>query len=176
MPSLDRVKPQMTSLSTLNKFGSQLRSDFKKALGLLNLTASLPKFFRERATVGQAEEVIKKALEDRNRRFLELASSQIYERPRSTYLQLLKFAGCDFSDLRAYVQFHGLENALRKLATEGVYLTSDEFKGKKEIVRGGFSFRVSQAILSFRSLGLSFIFRAAGQRINLFPAQLPWIG
>src|SRR5262249_721729 len=162
MPSLDRVKPQMTSLSTLNKFGSQLRSDFKKALGLLNLTASLPKFFRERVTVGQAEEVIKKALEDRNRRFLELARSQIYERPRSPYLQLLKFAGCDFSDLRAYVQFHGLENALRKLATEGVYLTSDEFKGKKEIVRGGFSFRVSPGDFEFSVSRPEFYFQSSG--------------
>jgi hypothetical protein len=130
----------MTSSAAPKQFCSQLRSDFKKARGLVNLTASLPKFFREKITIGEAEEAVKKALEDRNRRFLELVRSQIYGHPGSPYLQLLKSVRCDFSDLRAYVQLHGVEKALSKLATEGVYLTSDEFKGKKEVVRGGLSF------------------------------------
>ena len=154
----------MTSFAAPKQFCSQLRSDFKKARGLLNLTASLPKFFREKVTVGEAEEAIKKALEDRNRRFLELARSQIYERPRSPYLQLLKSVRCDFSDLRAYIQFHGLEKSLRKLATEGVYLTSDEFKGKKEVVRGGLSFRVSPGDFEFSVSRPGFYAQSSGTR------------
>jgi hypothetical protein len=58
-------------------------------------------------------------------------------------LSLLKHAGCEFSDLESSVNRHGLEDTLAKLAGEGVYLTSDEFKGKTEVIRGGFSFRVS---------------------------------
>jgi hypothetical protein len=121
----------------------QLRSDLKKAEATLKLTGSLPNFFREQVSVAQAKEEIKTALGNRRERFLEMARVQIYEVPTSPYLRLLRFAGCGFSDLRDYVYRHGLEEALTKLATEGVYLTSDEYKGKKEIRRGNLSFRVS---------------------------------
>jgi hypothetical protein len=72
-----------------------------------------------------------------------LADSQIYGSPNSPYLKLLRHAGCDLSDLDRQVRRHGLEPTLAKLAGEGVYLTSDEFKGKSEVVRGKESFRVS---------------------------------
>jgi len=41
-------------------------------------------------------------------------------------------AGCDFPELQSYVRRHRLKKTLEKLAEEGVYLTQDEFKGKKE--------------------------------------------
>jgi hypothetical protein len=41
------------------------------------------------------------------------------------------------------VHRHGLEKTLEKLAEEGVYFTSDEFRGKQEVVRGRENFRVS---------------------------------
>ena len=34
----------------------------------------------------------------------------------------------------------------RKYSTAGVYLTADEFKGKKDVVRGSAAFRVSPAL------------------------------
>jgi len=111
----------MTSVATLKESYAQLRADLNKAKSTLALTASLPKFFRERATVGRAQEEIKRALENRDNRFLDLVRTHIYERRESPYRQLLRFAGCDFSDLQAYVRRYG-ENALKKLASEGVYL------------------------------------------------------
>jgi len=103
----------------------------------------MPEFFRERVTVERAEEEIKRALESREQRFLELILRQVYERPASPYLKLLKIAGCEFSDLQAQVPRYGLEATLEKLAGEGVYLTTGEFKGKVEVVRRGHSFRVA---------------------------------
>lgn len=107
------------------------------------LARALREFFRDRITVQRAEEEIKRALENREERFLELIRAQVYERPSSPYIKLLRLAGCEFTDLRTHVHHHGLEETLEQLAREGVYLTSDEFKGKKDVVRGSQSFRVS---------------------------------
>ncbi|MDH3442910.1 MAG: hypothetical protein OEN50_03205, partial [Deltaproteobacteria bacterium] len=119
-----------------------LTSDLINVKRTLGLASALPRFFRERITLGQAEEGLKRLLDTRVNRFLEVARTQIYASPNSPYLNLLKHAGCEFSDLENGVKRYGLEATLAKLAGEGVYLTSDEFKGKTDVLRGGMSFRV----------------------------------
>ncbi len=104
---------------------------------------ALPGFLRRRVSVEDAEEQIRRALERRAEAFLDLARAQIYAVPHSPYRPLLEHAGCGLSDLRAHVRRYGLEGTLEQLAQEGVYLTSDEFKGKRAVVRGALSFRVS---------------------------------
>jgi hypothetical protein len=121
----------------------QLKSDLVNVKRTLVVAAALPRFFRERMTLKRAEEEIKTLLDARVERFLELVRSEVYERRNSPYLPLFRHAGCEFSDLESGIPRHGLEQTLVKLAAEGVYLTSDEFKGKTEIVRGGVSFSVS---------------------------------
>src|SRR5262249_31665400 len=46
------------------------------------------------------------------------------------------------ADLCNHVRQHGLERTLERLAREGVYLTADEYKGKRDVVRAGESFRI----------------------------------
>ncbi len=130
----------MDALKNYRQVGSEIKTSVKETF---SLARSLPQFFRERLTVKQAEEEVKKTLERRDERFLETARSRIYEKPESPYLRLLKIAGCELADLHTQVRRDGLETTLERLAEQGVYLTSDEFKGKKEVVRGGQSFRVS---------------------------------
>ena len=113
-------------------------------LGMYRLARALPAFFRERVTPHQAEEEIKNAVRRRGETFLESARTLIYANPFSLYFRLLKIAGCEFSDLRAHVLAYGLEATLERLAREGVYLTSDEFKGKVDIVRGARTLRASR--------------------------------
>jgi hypothetical protein len=127
------------SLQLLKRDVSQLRSDVR---GLVALVKGVPEFFKERVTVQGAQEQIRKDLDHREERFLETARTGIYDRPDSPYLKLLKLAGCEFADLQAQVRRCGVEETLRQLAREGVYLTSDEFKGKKEVTRGRHCFRV----------------------------------
>jgi hypothetical protein len=123
---------------------SRLSSDLKERLKQnYRMARALPEFLRRRVTVEQANEEIKKALENRAERFLELMQDRVYVRPDSPYLKLLKTAGCEFSDLQARVRRCGLEATLEELANAGVYLTVEEFKGKKEVRRGKESFRVS---------------------------------
>jgi hypothetical protein len=58
----------------------QLKSDLVNVKHTLGLAAALPRFFRERVTLQKAEEEIKRLLDTRVERFLELARTQIYER------------------------------------------------------------------------------------------------
>jgi hypothetical protein len=59
----------------------------------------------------------------------------IYEQRRSPYLELLKHVGCEYGDLESLVGQNGVEGALKALRREGVYLASDEFKGRKRVIR-----------------------------------------
>lgn len=108
----------------------------------LRLPTHMRRFLRSRYTLDSARDGLHAALESRSARFLELVRTEIYERPRSPYLRLLRAAGCELFDLQRLVREHGLEPTLERLAREGVYLTSEEFKGRQPIVRGSLSFEV----------------------------------
>ena len=151
-------------MASLKSNLQQLNSDFNNIKRALELAKALPKFFRQRVALEQAEEEVKKLLETRVERFLELVRAQIYQRPGSPYLKLLRHAGCEFSDLQTHVRRHGLEETLVKLAGEGVYLTSDEFKGKTEVVRGGECFRVSPGDFERRKSSAGFAMQSSGTR------------
>ena len=160
-------------MASLKDHYYQLKSDLNK---FKNALAAVPGIYRERVTLRQAEEQIKWLLETRVERFLELARLQIYERPDSPYLRLLKHARCDFSDLQAQVRRHGLERTLAALAKEGVYLTSAEFKGKTEVVRDGDCFTVSPKDFERRKSSGGFTIQSSGTRnapINTF-SSIDW--
>ncbi len=150
----------MPYFETLKKHYSRLG----KIPGRFALIASLRRFLRDRITVEQAREKIKSALERREETFLELARTHIYERPNGPYLRLLELAGCDFSDLRADVRKHGIEKTLERLAENGVYLTADEFKGKKPVVRGRESFRVTPEDFASLHLSAGFVTQSSGTK------------
>ena len=119
-------------------------SQVKNALlRLLDLGRALPDFFRRRVTVAAAVEEVRAGLARRAETFLEIARTEIYTDPNHPYLRLLKIAGCEYGDLRGHVMRDGLDATLERLARAGVYLTADEFKGKKDVVRGGAAFRIA---------------------------------
>jgi hypothetical protein len=121
---------------------AELQRDLRQVQRTVNLAAAIPAFLRDRVTAVRAEEEIQKALEHREENFLKLAETRIYENPASPYRKLLSMAGCEYADLKENVLRHGLESTLERLAREGVYFTTNEYKGKQEVVRGGASFRV----------------------------------
>jgi hypothetical protein len=84
----------------------------------------------------QARAVISQRLEKRENDFVDLVKKGIYEQSTSPYLRLLEHAGCEFGDFENLVQKEGLEGALHTLFCQGVYLTSKEFRGECETVRG----------------------------------------
>ena len=96
----------------------------------------LPAFLRYRVDVPSARAILRRRLERREDDFLSLVQRGIYEQPRSPYRQLLRLAGCEHGDLVSLVRQRGVEGTLHALLRQGVYLTVDELKGRRAIVRG----------------------------------------
>ncbi len=97
----------------------------------------LPAFLRHPLSVDDARATLRQRLERREADFLTIAKRAIYEHPGSPYRQLLKLAGCECGDLERLVSKDGVEEALRTLYRHGVYLTVDEFKGRRPVIREG---------------------------------------
>ena len=99
----------------------------------------LPAFLRHRIDVPEARGILRRRLERREEDFLTLVRLGVYARPGSVYQQMLELVGCEYGDLESLVRQHGLEAALEMLLRQGIYLTGDELKGRRAIVRGGTS-------------------------------------
>jgi hypothetical protein len=107
---------------------------------LARVTRDLPRFIRTPLSSAEAQTIVAERLATRAERFLALAERTIYGHPPSPYRRLLRIAGCELGDLQTLVRREGLEGALTVLLRAGVYLTFDEFKGRREVVRGGMRF------------------------------------
>jgi hypothetical protein len=96
----------------------------------------LPAFARYRLDPARSRAILARRLERRAADFLNLVGRAVFQRPGSPYRALFAHAGCELGDLRRLVRADGLEDALRALARGGVYLTVDELKGRRPVVRG----------------------------------------
>ena len=119
-----------------------LREQAENVAMLARLTRDFPRYLRKPVAVESARQRTFRRMAQRDRRFLRLVELAIYRRPRSPYRRLLEHAGCEPGDLHALVAQEGLEGALRVLATRGVSVTFDEFKGRRPVVRGSLRFDV----------------------------------
>ncbi len=109
---------------------------------------SLRSFLREPVMPACGREVIRRRLASRVDSFLTQMRKTVYDNPTSPYLPLLRFAGCEYGDLERLVRSAGLEPALQQLFRAGVYLSVEEFKGKKEVVRGSRTFPLNPRALN----------------------------
>ncbi len=113
------------------------------AAAFLRLSRDLPGFLATPHTIHDVRVRLRADLATRSQRFLALVDRAIYGHPGSPYLALLREAGCELGDVAALVDREGIDSALRILAGRGVYVTDDEFKGRRPAVRGSrtFTFR-----------------------------------
>lgn len=105
--------------------------------------AGLRGYLRDTVTLDQAKAAIQQRLRERDTNFLRLVEKGIYGHEGSPYLPLLKLAGVEMGDLRMMVRDRGVEGTLRALREAGVYVTFEEFKGRKPIIRNGRVFPVN---------------------------------
>ena len=116
---------------------------------LADLTAAgrfareLPVFLRQRISPAPAKALLDERLARRADDFLALVDAAVFGRPDNPYRRLLAQAGCERGDLERLVRRDGLEPALQALARQGVYLTVDEMKGRRPVVRGSLTLDVS---------------------------------
>jgi hypothetical protein len=105
---------------------------------------------------------IRRDVETREERFLELMRAVVYELPGSPYRALLGHAGIEHGDAVALVREHGLEGALERMRQAGVHVTPDELKGRAPIVRGSLTIPVGAADFRNPNLGESVIVLSGG--------------
>ena len=135
---------------------------------------NLPGFLRHPLTLGEARTILHERLERREADFLALVRRTIYDHPQSAYQQLLKLAGCEYSDLERLVNRDGVEGALQTLFRHGVYLTVDEFKGRRPAIRGRTEIAVFPDHLRNPLSRLHFFVHSGGSRATttLVPVDL----
>jgi hypothetical protein len=97
---------------------------------------SLPLYLRRPLSRDAAMVILRRRLERREEDFVALVNRAVYANPRSPYRRLLALAGCEPGDLARLVRTEGIEGALFALCRAGVYLTVDEFKGRRLLKRG----------------------------------------
>jgi hypothetical protein len=169
MPPLEKLRHHSTRLASgLRNFDAR---------GKWTLAAGVGAFLADQVGLERARAEVRRGLETRGERFLALARARIYDRSQSPYLKLLQNAGCDYADLEALVGREGLDAALERLAGSGVYLTSDEFKGKKEVVRGRLAFRVAPTDFERERVSAGYSTVSSGTRNPPLPSMnfLDWL-
>lgn len=118
----------------------------------------LRSFLRNTISLDEARATIRTRLQERETSFLRVLEKGIFGNPGSAYLPLLKLAGCKLGDIRNLVASEGIEATLVKLRAAGVYISFEEFKGRKPIVRGGQ--QISTSPRSFDNPYLSNFYRS----------------
>jgi len=118
-------------------FISRIRKNSRLLFGLKD-------YLKNTISLEESKEIIGSRMEKREELFLDILKKGIYENTNSPYLKLLKLAKIEFSDVKSMVVRAGIEETLRNLSGEGVYLTHQEFKCMKEVVRKGKELRLHE--------------------------------
>jgi hypothetical protein len=105
--------------------------------------SSLWQHLRQPVTLEEAGATLSRRLEQRQAGLLAVARRAIYAHAPSPYLRLLRSAGCEYGDLERLVREKGVDGALTVLLRRGVYLSVNELKGERPVVRGSLRFSVN---------------------------------
>lgn len=103
---------------------------------------ALRRFLKQKITLDDAKRIVRERLAHREDNFLKMLARNVYGAPASPYLALLSHAGCKLGDVESLVRQKGLDAALKELREQGVYVTFEEFKGRKPIERNGLTLAV----------------------------------
>lgn len=137
--------PQRAARRRRAEAGADLGASLKTAAAL---AWPLVAFLRRPIGLPEARAELARRLPLRERDFLALVRDAVYANPESISCRLLRHAGCEYGDLERLVLQDGLDAALRRLLRAGVYLTVDEAKGRRPVVRGSLTVQVAPRALA----------------------------
>jgi len=95
------------------------------------------RFLNRPISFREAQDAIRGRLEQREKNFLRFVKQCIYDTRSSPYLPLLRRARWDYDDIVSETRSCGIEGVLKRLKDSGVWVSFEEFKGRKAICRGG---------------------------------------
>ena len=99
-------------------------------------------YLSHKMSLTEVEAITRQRMAEREANFLRLVERGIFGYSKSPYRPLLESAGCELGDIRNMVQTRGLETTLHELRDSGVYITFEEYKGRKPLVRHGKVFSI----------------------------------
>jgi hypothetical protein len=118
--------------------GSELLAD---AGLLIRLLISLPGFLRDTVSPARGIPEVRDRVSRRDEAFLRMLGTRVYSVASSPYRALLDAADIDLATIERWVARETLTGALQELAGRGVYVSFDEFKGRRSAIRGTRVFR-----------------------------------
>lgn len=133
----------------------------RSSLGFL---AALGAFVRSPIGPDECRRLLTSSLTQRETSLLRVFRRLAAGDPATPYRRLLDHAGIRLGDVESLVRRGGVEDALGRLHAAGVYVTLDEFKGRRPIRRGSLTFDVTAADFDNRALTASFVARTGGSR------------
>ncbi|MGH7500392.1 MAG: hypothetical protein ACREL7_01415 [Longimicrobiales bacterium] len=101
----------------------------------------LPAFLRKRMTLEEAAAIVRRRMAERPSNLLSSLDRGVFGNARSPYLPLLREARCERGDIERLLGESGVEATLHTLREAGVFLTFEEFKGHRPIVRSNVAIR-----------------------------------
>ncbi len=87
--------------------------------------------------LADARRRLERQLAAREQTFARILELGVFDNPVSPYRRLFEWAGIGSGDVSAMLGSDGLDATLEKLYEAGVYLTLEEFKGRRPITRSG---------------------------------------
>jgi hypothetical protein len=124
----------------------------------------LPRFLRAPLDTASARQLLLDHMRNRTGSLLSLLDRGVFANPASPYRRLLSAAGVSRESLHALVREHGVEEALHRLRDAGVFVSIDEFKGKRPIRRSGLDFLAKPEDFDNPLADISFEGRTGGSR------------
>lgn len=116
---------------------SNLKMNLRFILGLKG-------YYDNKFSFDDAHRIIVGRVAQREENFLKMLKVSIFGFPKSPYLPLLKLKKYEYGDVENLISRNGLEETLNVLCDDGVYLTIEEFKGWKPVIRNGREVRVDE--------------------------------
>ena len=142
--------PRMSALAELRTFA--------------RYAGGLRGYLRQPLTPARCRHNLVHQREHRAESFLGMLERGIYAQPRSPYRKLLGHAGITPADVADMVRDVGVEGALEKIYDAGVYITLDEFKGRRPIQRGALRLETTPADFDNPLLRKHYEARTGGSR------------
>ena len=103
----------------------------------VRFASGLRGFLKHTITLEEAKAFVHQRMKERETNFLRLVKRGIFGYLKSPYLPLMKLAQCELGDIENMLRDKGLEGTLLALREAGVYISFEEFKGRKPIMRNG---------------------------------------
>jgi hypothetical protein len=94
-------------------------------------------FLKHPLGIADARRLLDRQLAAREQTFASILERGVFGHPVSPYRRLFKWAGIELGDVSTMLASDGLDASLEKLYDAGVYVTLEEFKGRRPITRSG---------------------------------------